>query len=335
MSEPRTILIVHNPKAGATDRTELLQGLAQKLAACGFVVDFVENLALVEGAVQQLTDSGRLRLVVAAGGDGTVAAVAQRVSPQTCLAVFPLGTENLLAKWLGATCDLNRFAQAILENQSRCIDAVLANDKLALITIGVGFDAEVVRQVQAHRTGHITKWNYAWPIWRAFWTYRFPQLLVTVERKAESPRELESPEMTANLPTTGCGPAFGSVRADNWAVCWLFVANLPNYGGGLSLSPQANPSDGWLDLAMFRRGGRLRGLVYAACLAWGRQAACRDFLAVKATSIRVESPLPTGFQVDGDYGGPLPLQIEILPNRVRLLSFPAKRVPVENKNEST
>jgi diacylglycerol kinase family enzyme len=219
-----------------------------------------------------------------------------------------------LAKWLGATQDPELLIAAIQNNQSIRIDAALANDKLSLITIGVGFDAEVVRRVHQGRAGHITKWSYAWPIWRAFWSYRFPELTVTAETG-------QTPAVSPSPPLAPQNEAASQPLTTIWKVRWLFVANLPKYAGGLSLSPSADPHDGRLDLAMFQRGGRVRGLLYAAWLALRRPLACRDFMAAQATEILVESTETVGFQVDGDFGGQLPLRIQLLPGRIRLLRF--------------
>jgi diacylglycerol kinase family enzyme len=328
MRTGQTVLIAYNPQAGASDRHALLSRLSERLRHLGLQPCLVAELATLQQQASDLKQAGMLHSVIAAGGDGTVAAVAERVAAETSIAIFPLGTENLLAKWLGSTQEIEPFCQAIVRAQTMHIDAMLANGRLALITLGVGFDAEVVRQVHCNRRGHITKWSYAWPIWRAFWCYPFPRLKVTIQH---DPRvnATGAEQSTPAQPTAEKGePPNGQQdvksadrRTEPWQVHWLFVANLPSYAGGLSIIPDANPRDGLLDVASFSAAGRLKGLFYALWIALRRHRSLRDFSVTTAHSVRIESEGEVGYQLDGDYGGTLPLEIRVLPRRVRLVRF--------------
>ncbi len=321
-----TILIAHNPKAGSTDREALLEQLALQLKITGFDVLVSADLAEIARLATEIHERKMLHAVVSAGGDGTVAAVAERVGPETCIAVFPLGTENLLAKWLHATTDIEAFCRAVRVGRSLQMDAATANGRLVLITIGVGFDAEVVRQVHQNRRGHITKWNYLGPLWSTFWNYPFPRLEIEAtdwQSQANAPqvlglterfvawfsgRKVEQSDLLHNEPKV-------------WLAPWLFIANLPNYAGGTSIIPLADPCDGMLDVATFAQGGRWRGLLYALKLLLRKHPHCPDYFTIRAKRIVVQGPGAVGYQVDGDFGGHLPLEIEILPKRIRLLQF--------------
>lgn len=315
MATGQTVLIAYNPRAGSRDRLPLLERLSERLVQAGLVSRLVADLSELQQQAADLCQRGDLRLVVAAGGDGTVAAVAERVPPETVIAVFPLGTENLLAKWLGGTPEIEPFGRAIERGESLAIDAFLANGRLALITIGIGFDAEVVRQVHSNRRGHITKWSYAWPILKTFSQYRFPMLRVSFRASSAAPNRLVSQGDPAAV-ASGTATAADS---ESWWVPWVFVANLPAYAGGLSLVPHANPQDGRLDIAAFSGSGRLRGLLYLLWIALRRHIYCRDYRTTTADGVRIESEAEVGYQLDGDFGGVLPLEIQVQPGRVRLL----------------
>lgn len=323
MTIPDVILVAFNPRAGAADRCDLLNSLQIRLKDLGFDVQMVGELSDLEALASEYRENGRLRMVVSAGGDGTLAAVAQRTHPDTCLAVFPLGTENLMAKWCGATVDLEKFSAAVKANRTKLIDAAMANGRLALITIGIGFDAEVVRLVHSKRTGHISKWSYAWPILRTIWNYRFPQFRVTIEDWHES---IMGP---ANSPPTE-SEATHNADPKRWNAPWVFIANLPLYAGGLSIIPHAKPADGFLDIACFSRAGRIRGLCYALWIALRRHTRSCEYSAFRAKKITIDSPVPSGYQLDGDFGGELPLEIRIQPGRIKLLSFDRQDVSLSH-----
>ena len=63
-------------------------------------------------AAEQTLAAGTLRAVVAAGGDGTIRLIAKRTPPGTPLAVLPLGTENLLARYLELTADPQQIGRS-------------------------------------------------------------------------------------------------------------------------------------------------------------------------------------------------------------------------------
>lgn len=103
------------------------------------------------------------------------------------------------------------------------------------------------------------------------------------------------------------------------AVRWLFAFNVPRYGGGLRIAPQADPADGLLDICTFRRGGLWHGLWFTAAVLAGqhrRLAGCR---LERAARLRITAEEAVPYQLDGDPGGFLPVELEVLPKRMTLL----------------
>ena len=296
------ILIAANPKSGATSRAALVAELSQQLTSRGFEVTICEQLEQVRLLSQQTSQAGQLHCVVAAGGDGTAAAVVNLIPQDTPLAIFPLGTENLLARFLQLTNDPARAAQMIQSGKSRRLDAGLANGRLFLVMLGCGFDAEVVAQMHAARRGHINRWSYAKPIWQAVRNYSYPDIVVEC-LDGESPCEADS----------------NDAGQEPFSTAWLFAFNLPRYAANLNFCPQADGSDGWLDLCAFKRGGLVTGLGYLWRLWRGSHQALQDFRHVRSQRFRLSSTGHVPYQIDGDPGGHLPLDIQVLPNRLTVI----------------
>ncbi len=104
------VLILRNPIAGARSGRPEVDRLSSDLSGLGFrVTESDDPDRLADAATQRLAE-GTLRAVVAAGGDGTVSLVAHRTPPGTPIAVLPLGTENLFAKYLKISRMASRFA---------------------------------------------------------------------------------------------------------------------------------------------------------------------------------------------------------------------------------
>lgn len=99
--------------------------------------------------------------LVAAGGDGTVNAVAARALERDLeLGVLPLGTLNHFARDLGIPDELDAAVRVIAEGRSRRVDVGTVNDKLFLNNASIGLYATIVldRESQQRRLGR-GKWQ--------------------------------------------------------------------------------------------------------------------------------------------------------------------------------
>jgi len=290
----RTILIAENPRAGAADSGQLLADCGGRLEACGYQVVRESEPARIRECLERsaaaATADQQLACVICAGGDGTIGMVANWCRPSMPLAVLPLGTENLLAKQLGFQRDIAALVQRIQSGQSFPIDAGEANGRLFLVVASVGFDAEVVRLVAARRTGHIRHSTWVRPVLHALGSYQFPEIRV----------------ITNNHPRP--------VRTR-----WAFVFNLPRYALGLRFVAEGSCADGLIDICCFRGGRWYNGIKYLAGVVAGWHRSWRDTHIEQATSVRIESDAPVPYQLDGDPGGELPLEIRVLPKRLTIV----------------
>jgi len=180
--------------------------------------------------------------------------------------------------------------------------------------VGCGFDADVVHRVHVNRTGHIRSRNYAKPILAAIRSYGYPALRVYLEddRGAGCQPADALAGWKPALQEAGWQPAPLEVR-------WLFVFNLPCYGGGLRIAPQADGSDGLLDVCGFRRGSLWHGLRYAAAVFCRLHQRLADFSTCRVRRLRITAESEVRYQLDGDPGGLLPLDIEVLPQRLTMV----------------
>jgi len=288
----RTVVVSMNPNSGSSDRRNLVDALVSNLEAQDFTVLLLTDVDEVKARVTELEDSGDmgLRVVVAAGGDGTVSLLANILPPQTPIAIFPLGTENLLAKHLGMTADPELVANMIGEGRTERLDSGRANGQLFLVMASCGFDADVVHRLHSERKGHIKHWSYAKPIVNAISQYRYPKIRIFVDG--------------AEKPLTGK---------------WAFIFNVPRYAMNLPIVWDAEADDGQLDLCTFRGGNLIRGLFYLGAVLLRQHRGWRYSHHRRFKSVRIEADERVPFQLDGDPGGVLPLEVEVIPNFLRVL----------------
>ena len=286
------VVISMNPKSGATDQRAVVDKLTACLTEYGFEVLLLTDVAEMIDVVGQHF-GGRLRCVVAAGGDGTISLLANELPENTPLAILPLGTENLLAKYLGVSADPTALANMIVAGDCRQLDVGKANGKLFLVMASCGFDADVVHRLHSNRQGHIRHWSYAKPVVSAIRKYKYPKIRISLGSN-------DGPQPKVNP-------------------CWAFVFNVPRYAMNLPIAAEANPEDGMLDLCTFRGGSLFRGLFYLVSVLLRRHKYWTNSKTYHFEKLTMESDGEVPYQLDGDPGGTLPLTIEVVRGGVTLI----------------
>lgn len=301
--EADRVLISVNLTAGPRSAQRRVDRLVQLLVERGFRTEILTELDAVAERANHWHAEGRLRTLVGVGGDGTAAELVNRIAPGVPLTMLPAGNENLLARYLKLGRTPEAVCRTIVDGALVRLDAGRAGQRIFLLMIGCGFDAEVVRRVHDHRTGHIRKRNYFKPILELIRSYEYPELRVYWGDGDTDAAQLQSP------------PA---------VVRWLFAFNLPCYGGGLRLAPRADCTDGLLDVCAFRRGSLWHGLQYTAAVLLGQHQAMADCTIRRVQRLRITSQAEVPYQLDGDPGGLLPVDVEVLSGRLALV-VPARQ----------
>ena len=304
----RHVVMSLNPKAGAWSAANRVAHLVHLFRNQGLEVVVHSNLDESAGESNRLFAEGRLRALIAVGGDGTVAELVNRTVPGLPLTVLPAGNENLLAKHFGLGPTPEQCCRTVVEGAVVQCDASRADRRIFLIMAGCGFDAEVVHSLHLHRTGHVNSASYFNPIMASIRHYNYPELQVYWnEDRVAQPGVTDDPKPDPPPETISSG------------VRWLFAFNLPCYGAGLQIAPEADGSDGLLDVCTFRQGGLWHGLYYTAAVWAGTHHWLTDFARRRVGRLRVTSNSKVPYQLDGDPGGFLPVEIEVLPKRLTLV----------------
>ncbi len=308
------VLILTSAKAGSGAGRDEIPILQQSLDAESVHCEVISSIELMR---ERLGDREQFcqTVVIAAGGDGTLSLAASLIiaseqgdpsssenvnssAPSTSmgeqdtsilLLPMPMGTENLVSQQFS----LSRSADAVLATlrfgQVSKIDAGMANDRIFLIMATAGFDAAVVKRLHETRQGHIRRISYLPPVAHSMFRYRFPPLKVRLDDGREF----------------SCG--------------WAMAFNLPQYGGGLRIEPEADPSDGKFDVVLFQRRSIWSGLGYVLKIFQGRHFRDASVVRLRSREVLIEAGCEVPFQIDGDFEGHLPLRLRMLDRAVSLL----------------
>ena len=211
-----------NPAAGrgaGMAHLDRIRVLASHHGAGLVVTRKVSDLA---AQARRAAEDGVERLLVA-GGDGTMHHAAQGLAGTDCaLGVIPLGSGNDLAGTLGIPPDLDAAVDLALHGTVRRIDLARVGETYCIGYAGVGFDSEVTRfanKVKYLRGPLI----YFYAVIHTLITFEPPQMRVTHD-----------------------GGTFEG------RVMFTVVNNLPRFGGGMRIAPDAQIDDGLLDLVIVK-----------------------------------------------------------------------------------
>lgn len=225
----RRALLIINSKSGPNHDSILhVRDLVDMLASFGIRVDVRVKLRKSQARKEARRAAGRYTLVIAAGGDGTVEAVASGlVGTEATLGIIPFGTYNNVATCLGIPPGVEQACALIACGAARRIDVgqVVARYMkrprtfLELSTVGLGAALGPLGQ-------HVEKgrWDQA------------AQALPGVLDMSPTPTHVLLDDQVHG-------------RTSNTLL--VTISNSPRAGAGLPVAPSARMDDGLLDVCVY------------------------------------------------------------------------------------
>jgi diacylglycerol kinase (ATP) len=288
---PRTCLII-NPvagqKAGLATNNAGLDDVRALLDRHGIAADVLcteRAEHAIELARQAVTDG--YERILAAGGDGTVAEVAEGlVNAQAALGVLPLGSVMNVARMLGVPRDLDGAAEVIVNGRAARIDVGMARGtarrRYFLEAAGVGIDAGLFAYANQIDHGNVRTIRALFTFLRRF-RPRHLRLRLDGERM----------DVSAMMVT---------------------VANGPYLGAALTLAPDAKLDDQRFDVQIFRRFSKFELARHFLSITGGRRAYNPKILSRRAKVVEITSRRPLMAHADSHAIGTTPARFELMPS---------------------
>lgn len=273
--ERRRILIIANPAAGRSRSAKRrLDRIVDALERRGCSVE-LRRAGPRTGEVERLAREAEAAfdIVVAAGGDGTINAVANGLNgaPRP-IAILPFGTANVLAYDIGLPRQSAALADLIVGGTARPIWPGRVAERLFLTMASSGFDADTVRTVDPRMKRRFGRLAFAWAILVCLFRYRERPLTVTID-----------------------GTEFHAAT--------VIASKGRCYAGPYVIVPDADQADSFLHVVLFNRHGRLAVLRYLTALITGRFARRSDVTVLRASTVCVSAGEPIPVQADGEPAG--------------------------------
>ncbi len=295
----RAVLIL-NPTSGASalaDHDGTPQGHEATIVGClrQYAIEpevwytTVEDAG--EGLAQRALQQGA-ELVIAAGGDGTIHAVACSLIDTPCtLGIIALGTMNNIARSLSLPEDIEEACAVIAQGESGLIDVGQIDGDVFLEVAGIGLEAALFPAAEEVKSPGIwTTIVGAVQGLKTLLAYQPPYLLISFDERRK--RTFRAIEVT--------------------------VCNSPYYGVHLQVAPGTLMDDGLLDVVVYKNFSKLEYLRHAISISQGKRPLQPKIVRRKVKSLRITSKQPVPVHADGVAHGTTPVSIHVQPGALRV-----------------
>lgn len=139
--------IIFNKQSGSADHATQQRVVELfKNAKITPQIHFCGGEESLEALVQQSVAAGA-KIIVAAGGDGTISAIVNEILKykNICLGVLPMGTFNNFAKTLGIPLEIDQAVKTLIQANTIQIDVGEVNGHVFINNSGIGVYPSIVR----------------------------------------------------------------------------------------------------------------------------------------------------------------------------------------------
>jgi diacylglycerol kinase family enzyme len=263
------------------------------------------------------------KVVIAAGGDGTVNEVANGlIGTDAALGVLPVGTTNAWALQMGIPTlnpmspgsNVAKFvsnlqeriahplptnyyrkvlldaAKVLTEGDTIAVDMGEVSGRYFLMWAGIGLDAATIANTSAREKRTLGSWAYLLPILEAVRRYPSTDICLKLDDKAIK------------------------VRSSQIVVC-----NIQLYGGFLVIGSKARVNDGKLDVCIFKGGGFLTFAQHALKVLSHQHLRDPKMEYYQCCEMVIESTRALPVQVDGETLTDTPVTIRTVPSALKVI----------------
>lgn len=296
MFNDRRVLAIVNPGSGTGSAPEVADDIAPFVLQRGASSCDVRATTGPDDATvwAQSAAGDGYDLVMAAGGDGTVTAVATgvyRSGARVPIAILPLGTGNGMARVLGLPLDPGETLIALAEGRLVDLDLidVVSHDTMSLLFFGAGLDATINRKADGEQKERLGWLAYLKAALGSLGSVKNHDITLTLDGRAERVR----------------GHTVSAFNATRIRVA------------GVEVGPDADAHDGVMRVTVMRSTNALVSLAQVLRL-MNRSASRTELTPVTNLELDANPPLPV--QVDGDVVGETPVRARVVPAAVTFVA---------------
>lgn len=229
---------------------------------------------------------------ISVGGDGTLHYMANALAEtRKNLGCIPFGSGNDIAASLNILPDLDSCCKAIKKGAVKRIDLGLINSKYYYLGVaGAGFDSIVTDLANNTKFPIKGPAKYTYAVYRTLITYRSKKFFIKFD---SNERELDA--------------------------MFMVVGNLPRYGGGMQIAPNADPEDGILDVCIIKRMSKIHLIKAFPSVFKGEHLSDPYVEYFRVNDFQIDSEYNFSVFADGEYICKLPAKFKVVPKALNFI----------------
>ena len=297
------VVVIFNPIAGRSRGERVAQAAYKHLTDYGFEVELCSTSRSEDAMRISEKSAGDADIVVAVGGDGTINEVVngmaryevhreqinanntimgRKIKP--ALGIIPTGTVNVLALELGIPFQVKKACDIIAQNKRMPLDLGKVNERWFTLMTGVGIDALTIHNIDLKIKKRFRELAFLGTGLKVGLASPMPEFLVRI-------------------------------NGEEHLVTFFVAGNSRYYGGRFAgMTPKADPTDGLLDLLLFKGTKRSSLAVFWLGVPTNLHLQNSKVLYLhgeKAELLPLDHEQVVWFQTDGELAGQLPATVEI------------------------
>ena len=291
------IKIIANPSSGREGAIEIIKKLIAPFASKGTSVLLNFTKKAGDARAFAATDDGE-DCIISVGGDGTVNEVvsglydARRSTP---LAIYPGGTVNDFAESMGIPKDPYDFYTMVVDGKRRAVDIGLCGDSAFINVCAVGAFSEIGYKVPDEAKSAVGRLAYYAEGFRMF-------------------REKDFLKSGFDVHIDCDGEVIDT------KAMMVMVSNSNSVGGFSKISPEADVTDGLLELAVIEEMSMAKVFELFSTIGVGKHLDHDHFIYRHGKKITLRADKPMHVDIDGEKGPCLPQTIQVVPGAVQLIT---------------
>jgi len=286
-------LIILNPvsaKGRAMDLRKEIESEFKKLKL-DYQIHISKSLQDMMNATKKNLKNGFTNFI-GVGGDGTIHYMANILAgTDKNLGVIPTGSGNDIAVNLGLPSDIKSCCRIIKKGATKRLDLGLINDKYYYLCIaGSGFDSQVNDLANNTRLPVKGPAKYSYSVYKTLITFKSKKFFIDYDNNQ---REI-----------------FGMM---------ITASNMPSYGGGMRITPDADPEDGLLDICIIKRMSKLHFVKVFPKVYEGKHIEDSNVEIFRTSYLKLDSEYRFSVFADGEYICKLPAIFKVVPKKLNFI----------------
>ncbi len=292
----KKIKIIHNPSSGRQNMERKISRLVKLLLDDGYIVGKFLTEKKDDATVETIKATKEdWDILVVCGGDGTLNEVVKGIilgDRKIPIAILSSGTVNDFANYMGIPKNINEFFQMIKRADITEVDIGKANDEYFINVAAGGMLTSVAYEARIETKMFLGRMAYYLEGLKELALNTIDPIKLRVESKEASFED---------------------------EVLLFLVSNSSSIGGFRNAAPTADVSDGLLDVVFIKKTEihNLANIFFNVFS--GDHVNHPDVKYFKTNHIKISSDNEVDIDVDGEFGGKLPVVFEVFPKAFKII----------------